>query len=163
MGSVPKSPGHIDIMMTLHRRAVISSVGLYAVLQAFVGDATSLLAVIANNSAFLIDRKFSRDFEREADNGGWDALVNANLDPRGMIEFFKKMEEEERKSPAGAAAGALSWVSTHPATDQRLEALEARWQRLPKKTGFRKIELNYAAFKDSLRARLSSAPNPERN
>ncbi len=148
-------------------RAVISSVGLYAVLQAFVGDATSLLAVIASNGAFLLDRKFSRDFEREADDGGWNYLVEANVDPRGMIEFFKKMEAEERKMmeklPGGGAPTALSFISTHPATEERLHSLEAKWERLPAKAGFRKFELNYAGFKDSLRARLHSAPNPERN
>src|SRR5690606_26365284 len=35
-------------------RSLISSLGLYQVLQMFVGDATSLLAVLANNGAFLL-------------------------------------------------------------------------------------------------------------
>jgi predicted Zn-dependent protease len=144
-------------------RGVISSAGLYVVLQAFLGDATSLLAVIASNGAFLIDRKFSRDFEREADSTGWEYLVRSNIDPRGMIEFFKKMQAEEKKTleklPGGGAAATLTFLSTHPATDERMHSLASKWEHLDRKTGFRKFELNYDGFKDSLRSKLISAPD----
>lgn len=145
-------------------RSVVSSAGLYTLLQFFIGDAGSLLATIANNSAFLLDRKFSRDFEREADDAGWRYLLQADIEPHGMIRFFKKMEAEEQKQleqiPGGATAGkALSLASTHPATEERLRALDARWQQLAKKTGYRKMPLNYDAFKDSLRTQLHSAPD----
>lgn len=147
-------------------RSVISSAGLYAVLQFFIGDATSLLATIADNSAFLLDRKFSRDFEREADDVGWNYLLRADLEPRGMIELFKKLQAEEerllKQLPMGGASKALTLVSTHPGTEERIQTLEARWERLEKKSGHRKIPLNYATFKASLRARLHSAPDSER-
>lgn len=147
-------------------RSVISSAGLYAVLQYVIGDVSSLLATIADSSAFLLDRKFSRDFEREADDTGWDYLLRADIEPRGMIELFKKLQAEEEKrlqqSPIGGAQKALTLVSTHPATDERVRVLEARWQRLPKQSGYRKIPLDYARFKNNLRARMHSAPTSER-
>jgi len=65
-------------------RSVLSSAGLYLLLQFFIGDASSLLATIADNSAFLLDRKFSRDFEREADDAGWNYLVQADIEPGGI-------------------------------------------------------------------------------
>jgi predicted Zn-dependent protease len=141
-------------------RSIVSSAGLYMIVQFFFGDVSSLLAVIANNSAFLLDRKFSRDFEREADETGWDYLLRANIEPQGMIGFFRKMELEERKimdHVPDAAEGAVNVVSTHPATAERIQRLEARWRELEKKTGYREFELNYREFKDSLRARLHSA------
>jgi beta-barrel assembly-enhancing protease len=148
-------------------RGVISSLGLFIVLQAFIGDASSLLAVIANNGAFLVDRKFSRDFEREADDTGWSYLVQANVNPRGMIDFFQKMEAEERKMmeklPTGGAETALSIISTHPGTQERMDVLEAKWKKLPVKTDYHKFELNYSEFKDTLRSRLHSAPNEKGN
>jgi len=143
-------------------RSIISSLGLYQVLQAFVGDATGLLAVLANNSAFLMDRKFSRDFEREADSAGWEYLLGANIEPDGMIEFFKKLRMEEKKQleqlHVEGAEKALSFVSTHPGTEERVRTLEERLKKLPAKSGFHKFDLNYTGFKDSLRARLHSAP-----
>lgn len=158
-----------EIAHVTHRhgfRSIVSSLGLYQVLSLFVGDASSLLAVLANNSAFLIDRKFSRDFEREADNAGWDYLLQAHIDPSGMTDFFKKLKAEEakrlEKMPGGAGAeGALAILSTHPATDERMQSLEEKWEKVGKrdKDQFRKIDLNYPEFKNTLRARLHSAPD----
>jgi predicted Zn-dependent protease len=143
-------------------RSIISSLGLYQVLQLFIGDATGLLAVLANNSAFLIDRKFSRDFEREADNTGWEYLMRANIEPTGMIDFFKKVQIEEKKQleqlHAQGADKVLSFISTHPGTDERISSLEARWQKVQTKTGFHRFDLNYSEFKDSLRTKLHSEP-----
>jgi predicted Zn-dependent protease len=143
-------------------RSIISSLGLYQVLQLFIGDATGLLAVLANNSAFLIDRKFSRDFEREADNTGWEYLMHANIEPTGMIDFFKKVQIEEKKQleqlHAQGADKVLSFISTHPGTDERISSLEARWQKVQTKTGFHRFDLNYSEFKDSLRTKLHSEP-----
>jgi len=143
-------------------RSLISSLGLYQVLQMFVGDATSLLAVLANNGAFLLDLKFSRDFEREADAVGWEYLLRANIDPGGMVEFFKTLEAEEKKTLGGLPGGTektLSLVSTHPATLERRHTLESKLRRLDRDgAAFHKFDLNYDSFKAGLRSKLHSAP-----
>jgi len=146
-------------------RSIISSAGLFMVLQTMLGDVTSVVAVLANNSAFLLDRKFSRDFERESDNQGWDYLLAADIKPEGMITFFKKMQEEEKRlrekmkeaTSIDIDTGSLTVLSTHPATDERMKNLQAKWDKLAKKSGYRTFDLNYVAFKDSLRAKLHSA------
>jgi predicted Zn-dependent protease len=143
-------------------RSILSSAGLYLVLQAMLGDVTSVVAVLANNSAFLLDRKFSRDFERDSDNHGWDYLLAANIRPDGMITFFQKMEAEERRlreklkdaTMIDVDPGALEVLSTHPATEERLKNLQAKWDALDRKSGFHTFDLNYAGFKASLRAKL---------
>jgi predicted Zn-dependent protease len=139
-------------------RNIISSAGLYLILSALVGDATGIVAVLANNSAYLLDRKFSRDFEREADDTGWEYLIQSDIEPRGMIEFFQKMQQEEDKrradSPMGGMEQALEAISTHPATQERLDRLERRWSSEPRQSGYRNIPLNYPAFKASLRGKL---------
>jgi predicted Zn-dependent protease len=150
-------------------RTIISSAGLYLIIQTMVGDVSGIVAVLANNSAFLLDRKFSRDFEREADNHGWDYLRAANIQPEGMITFFKKMEAEEKRlrekmkeaTTIDVDPGALELLSTHPATDERMKNLQAKWDKLEKKSGYHNFDLNYAAFKDSLRQKLHSA-EPEK-
>jgi predicted Zn-dependent protease len=138
-------------------RNIISSAGLYLVLSALVGDASGIVAVLADNSAYLLDRKFSRDFEREADDTGWDYLVQSDIEPRGMITFFEKMQAEERrqreKSPMGGMEQALEAISTHPATQERIDRLERKW-RAAKPSGYRIIPLNYTEFKASLRSKL---------
>ena len=118
-------------------RNLIEALGLSLIVQLTFGDASGLVAAASQGSEALLRQKFSRDTEREADDVGWDALVSANIDPRGMIEFFRTMQAEIAKNPAAAAAdGGLSFLSTHPATAERIERLQSKWNALPRKTGF---------------------------
>ena len=143
-------------------RSIISSAGLFLLVQTMLGDVTGIVAVLANNSTFLLSRKFSRDFERDADNVGWNYLLVADIKPDGMITFFTKMQDEEKRMKAKLKeatsidldAANLEVLSTHPATDARMKNLQAKWDKLDKKSGYRTFDLNYAAFKDSLRAKL---------
>lgn len=147
-------------------RNIIASAGLYLALSAVVGDASGILAVIADNSAFLLDRKFSRDFEREADQVGWDYLVRSGIDPGGMVSFFEKMEREEKqqleKLPGGGGlAKALEIVGTHPATRERVTRLEEKLRARGPATAPEKLSLNYAEFKATVRASLHSPASSE--
>ena len=143
-------------------RNIISSAGLFLLVQTMLGDVTGVVAVLANNSTFLLSRKFSRDFEREADNKGWDYLLAANIKPDGMITFFTKMQAEEKrmqekvKEATSIDMGKLTpeVLSTHPATEDRMKNLQSKWDKLDKKSGYRTFDLNYAEFKDSLRSKL---------
>ncbi|HEU0009701.1 MAG TPA: M48 family metallopeptidase [Verrucomicrobiae bacterium] len=120
-------------------RNVISSAGLWVIISSLVGDAEGIVAVLADGSQFLIGQKFSRDFEREADDTGWGYLIAANVDPRGMIEFFETMKAEQDKTSSGKMANTLDFLSTHPATDERMKRMRAKWDALPRKTGFRSL------------------------
>ena len=115
-------------------RKIIDTAGLYLILQTLIGDATGLMAVISESSEFLLRQKYSRDFEQEADDIGWQHLVSANVDPRGMTDFFRTLMEREK---AGLVIPGL--LSTHPATDERIQRLEAKWEGMERKSGF--IEL----------------------
>lgn len=112
-------------------RKIIESAGLYLVVQSLFGDASGVLAAIANSSEFLLRQKYSRDFEREADDVGWDYLLAANIDPRGMVEFFKKLKSHDER-----ATQISSFLSTHPTSAERIERLENRLKRLPKTRSF---------------------------
>jgi predicted Zn-dependent protease len=77
--------------------------------------------------------KYSRDFEQEADYVGARYMRQAGYDPRGMLDFFKKMLDEQRAAPTSAPPYLLS----HPLTDARLNNLEAvlrtyQWDRGPR-------------------------------
>lgn len=103
-------------------RTVIQSAGLFLAVQALFGDASGLLAVVGDSSRFLLQQKFSRDFEREADEVGWGYLAAARINPRGMIDFFKILQAEEDKT--GVSLPGL--LNTHPATAERIRRLEGK-------------------------------------
>jgi len=113
-------------------RLMIQSAGLLVAVQSLFGDTSGLLAVLGEGARVLIGQKYSRDFEREADDVGWNYLLAAEIDPRGMTKFFEKLKAAE-KSGAGSMPSALQMLSTHPATDERIANLDAKWNALTKR------------------------------
>lgn len=107
-------------------RKTIESLGLVLVLQSLFGDTSGLLAVANQGTEFLLQQKFSRDFEREADDVGFRYLVTAKIDPKGMIDFFVKLGKEAEK----AGSTELGLLTTHPPTAERIKRLEANWNAL---------------------------------
>ncbi|WP_374602329.1 M48 family metallopeptidase [Niveibacterium sp.] len=140
-------------------RSVIKSVGVYAVAQALIGDASGLIAAVAGAAPMLINQKYSRDFEREADRAGFDLLARAQINPAGLIGFFRTIREEERKQlkqlgdadAQDAARGAMAYLGTHPDTDERIAKLQARLAKLPAQT-WRDDRAAFAALKAQVQA-----------
>lgn len=76
--------------------------------------------------------QYQREFEQEADYQGARFMREAGFDPRGMLQFFRKLLEDQRTSPAQATPYLLS----HPLTEVRLSNLESLlrehgWERVP--------------------------------
>ena len=143
-------------------RRMIETLGLYAILGAFFGDTEGLFAILAENSGALLELKFSRDAERDADEQGWGSMLAGDINPRGMITMFQKLdqEHEELKKKAGAL-GKLEtpgFLSTHPHVKDRITQLEEKWTKLGKKEGYRTFDLNFKEFQNTLRSRLSQQP-----
>jgi len=85
----------------------------------------------AMNSA--VQLKYRREFEQEADYLGAGYMQQAGYEPRGMVDFFKKMLEQQRFGPNALPPYLLS----HPLTDARITHLEAvlhrhHWDRQPR-------------------------------
>lgn len=120
-------------------RNIVKSAGLIVVLQALVGDASGLFGLATEASRFLLQQKFSRDFEREADDTGWAYLLEANIDPRGMTRFFEKLRDMMKDSNAAAMEGTLALANTHPTSQERIDRLNAKWQEGEKKSGFSEL------------------------
>jgi Zn-dependent protease with chaperone function len=112
-------------------RNMVSSLGTTVIIQVIFGDYSAL----AEGASTLLGQKYSRDFEREADETGWQYLLDAKIDPRGMIDFFQTLRDEEKKTGV-EMTGALELLSTHPATEDRMAALRELWNTVPQGTVF---------------------------
>jgi Zn-dependent protease with chaperone function len=93
-----------------------ASTGL--LLTAVTGDVTGVLAYGIEVARTLGSLRYSRRSEEEADAEGLRTLRAAGIDPAGMIAFFESLRRTGRELP-----DALAYLSTHPATGERIARL----------------------------------------
>ena len=72
------------------------------------------------NSLFL---KYSRDAENQADLMGTQILHDSGYDPRGMVEFFEKIQAESK-------GRAVQFFSDHPNPENRISNVQHEIERL---------------------------------
>lgn len=118
VGVIAHEVGHLAerhaLRSTLQRSAVAAAFAVY------LGDLSSLGAGV---SAFLLQAKYSRDFEREADAWAERFLRRHEIDPARLAAILERME---RASGAGGDSGAATgYLSTHPVTGERIRELGA--------------------------------------
>ena len=70
---------------------------------------------------------FSRDNEREADDAGFELMVNAGYDPREAPKIWKSLMKEHSASEREAPS---IFFATHPPTDERIETLTTKAQEV---------------------------------
>jgi predicted Zn-dependent protease len=73
---------------------------------------------------------YSRDFERDADRVGLQALTTAGYDSRAMAAFFERMQRAMRVAEDGTMPG---YLRTHPITTERIADAQNRVAGLPYK------------------------------
>ena len=85
-----------------------------------VGDVAGL-ADLLNTGSSLLNLKFSRDHERDADAIGASFLEKSQLPRQGAALFFRRMKEfEDNKTATKETMKYLSFLTTHPATEERI-------------------------------------------
>lgn len=94
--------------------------------------------------------KFSRDAEREADLLGMQYQYAAGYDPTAFVDFFEKLETEE-KGPHNFIARAFM---THPMTDDRVRRAEHMLENLPDRDSYITDTSEFDQVRDRL-ARLT--------
>ncbi len=97
---------------------LINYATLLATLAAVMQPELAPLAAAAGQAAEL---KYRREFEQEADYLGVRYLKGTGYDPRAMLDFFKKLENQTRLTPSFYPP----YLRSHPLTDERLNHLEA--------------------------------------
>lgn len=112
-------------------RGMVQSLGLAAIWMSISGDMGGGMAVEAMKN--LVALQFSREQETAADSGGLTRLVAAGIDPHGMASFFDSLAKE-----AGVTPGALSMLSTHPASEERAARMREALPMVPRQAALDK-------------------------
>jgi beta-barrel assembly-enhancing protease len=116
----------------------IAAAGPLVIFGFFMHSRSGAGNLLALGSGLMIYQGFSQEYETEADDVGWKYLVAANIDPRGMIDTFKKLKAAE-DNMAFAHLMPQAFAS-HPALAKRIARLEKKWKKLDQKTGFLELE-----------------------
>ena len=128
-----------------HIRGIIGNLGIFFIIRALLGDVAGLSGDIATAGATLSSLKYSRGFETEADDEGYSLLLKAHIKPDGMIHFFEKLKKENPD------AGMMDFLSTHPATSDRIENLNKK----EKPNGpIQNIQMDYSKFKTDIQTAI---------
>lgn len=118
LGVLAHEAGHVDRRHGLRSILQNSLVGL--LLAMVVGDLSSLAAAAP---AALLEASYSRELEREADAYAVEVLRLNGIPVRHLSDMLRRLDESNGGN-AGVGA-ALSYLSSHPATSERLAALDA--------------------------------------
>lgn len=86
-------------------------------------DLAAGAATAAQAGAVQAHITYTRGYEKEADRIGFQRLVAAGFDPRGMPEFFEKMQRYTRVSDDSSVP---AYLRDHPVTTERIADAENR-------------------------------------
>ena len=121
------------------------------------------LAIVSNNpTAFIAgpaalaqqQLRYSRIFEREADRYGFNNLIAAGYDPKGMGEMFESMAKTRKL----AGDNPPEFLLTHPVTSSRISDAFNAAERI-EFSGGKKNTVNFEFIKGRLKTRyFSSSP-----
>jgi predicted Zn-dependent protease len=95
-------------------------VGIACALTGVCNNGVAQAAIQVGGTAVFA--RFSRTDEVQADEGGFFNVMNAGINPRGMLTFFEKLLAEEQQS--GGKGAASAWFADHPGTQDRIADIQ---------------------------------------
>ena len=102
-------------------RLILRGSGVAIVGSLLIGDVSGG-TIAATVPAFLLNARYSRQFEQQADDFALDALGRANVSP---LAFVRAMQALERTHPELRDDARIRYLSTHPVTQERIAHAEA--------------------------------------
>jgi beta-barrel assembly-enhancing protease len=144
LGVVAHELAHVKLKHGI--RSVISGAGPFLMFGVLLGGQGGLVGMLGGTADLVARSGFSQEYETEADDMGWQIMLAAKVDPRGMTDAFRKLQAREKQQKLHDDMPAA--FSTHPAIEKRIARLEKKWQMLKTKNDF----LDLSALDSSLRA-----------
>ncbi|RBA23895.1 M48 family metallopeptidase [Herminiimonas fonticola] len=112
MGVLAHELGHLHERHLMRRIVQSSAIG--AVVTVIFGDVSSIIVTVPT---LMLDMKYSRDAEREADDYAI-AMMKANGIPLSQLSAsFERMKTKEGEAPP-------PYLSSHPSTDERIAHIQ---------------------------------------
>lgn len=112
---------HVKLKHTT--RSLFRSLGTYMVLSMVLSDINGIMGVVIENAHNVKSLSYTRSLEEEADNNGLKLLIEAGVNPNGMVNLFKHLKE-----PQNETFEIPEFLSTHPMLDERIKYIEKKYK-----------------------------------
>ncbi|MBR1509504.1 MAG: M48 family metallopeptidase [Bacteroidales bacterium] len=127
LGVIGHEMGHVALHHTRKQmqKSMLTSAALQGIASA--GDKIAALtdSQLGALGEVILNAKFSRDMETEADDYGYNYLCEAGKNPWSMVQSFEKLQKLSSGTAAQASA-VSNLFSSHPDTQSRIEHISQR-------------------------------------
>jgi predicted Zn-dependent protease len=103
-------------------RLVLQDSGLAVLMTALAGDAVGTTVLAAALPAVLLRTRYSRQFESEADDYAFAMLKRHGQSPQAFADLLRRLRLSEHET--GDSHSLRQYLSTHPATEERIQRAE---------------------------------------
>ncbi len=100
-------------------RAIVQHASSSVLLAAVAGDFSGAMTYGIEAARTMGMMRYSRNHEQEADQEGLQLLMQAGIDPQGMVEFFTLLQKKYPDLPK-----LMKYISSHPNTQTRIDTLQ---------------------------------------
>jgi Zn-dependent protease with chaperone function len=133
IGVVAHECGHVQRRHIL--RSVLQNSVIVVAVTLVTGDVSSATALGGAVPAFLLQSRFSREFEAEADAHATELMKRAGVPTRHLAVMLERLEASHRAKDSGQAGqnkdkqadegGVMDYIGTHPPTRERVKTIRA--------------------------------------
>lgn len=103
-------------------RQLLQSSGIALLVATVTSDAATVSTTVAGLPAILAQTKYSRDFERTADDYAFDILLLNGISPGAFADIMERLDKYSGMEEA------VPFLSTHPLSSERIERARAAAQ-----------------------------------
>ena len=130
LGVIGHEIGHVGLH---HSRKQIRQELLNGALRDIIASSDSKLGMLADSQLgaigeSMLNAKYSRNQEKEADDYGYKFLKNNGKNPWALVMAFEKLNSMEKKSSA-MSRYVSKMFSSHPAMEERISRLKDRCKK----------------------------------
>jgi predicted Zn-dependent protease len=118
VGLIGHEASHVNNRHSM--KMLCRSLSGYLFVSLILGDANGVMAVIGDNANTLQSLSFSREFEQKADFDGLQIIADNNVNPRGMSNLFKRLQDDKSNFSVP------EFLSSHPVTEERINYINKR-------------------------------------
>lgn len=124
LGVVAHECGHVYHRHIL--RSVLQNSAVVVVLTLVTGDVSSTTAIGGALPAYLLQSKFSREFETESDAYAIKLMKRAGVPAKHLAVMLERLEDLHRHGPGDDDdddGSVMDYIGTHPPTRERVQAI----------------------------------------